>query len=108
MISICWIEGNASTWHMLLTTTLGRAFEPIYYGAWFADAIDDAKLPDDCVLHGIRKCAARHLAESGCSESEIMSITGHRTSRMVAHYTKDASKKRQSTAAIIKLTARPK
>jgi integrase len=95
--------------HMsLLTTSKGKAFDAVYYGAWFADAIYEAKLPDDCVLHELRKCAARHLAEAGCSEVEIMSITGHRTSRMVAHYTKDASKKRQTTAAIIKLTGRAK
>ena len=92
----------------LLTQSRGKAFEPIYYGAWFAEAIDEAGLPDDCVLHGLRKCAARHLAEAGYSEGEIMSITGHRTSRMVAHYTKNASNKRQTTAAIIKLTARAK
>ena len=92
----------------LLTQSRGKAFEPIYYGAWFAEAIDDAGLPDDTVLHGLRKWAAGHLAEAGCSEGEIMSITGHRTSSMVAHYTKDASKKRQATAAIIKLRGRAK
>ena len=32
-----------------------------------------------------------------------MAVTGHVTSRMVAHYTKDASKKKQATAAILKL-----
>ena len=85
-----------------------KAFDPIYYGAWFAQAIDDAGLPDDCVLHGLRKCAARHLAEAGCSESEIMAITGHRTSRMVGHYTKAANKKQQATAAIVKLELRRK
>ena len=31
----------------LLTTSRGKAFDPVYYGAWFADAIDDAGLPDD-------------------------------------------------------------
>jgi integrase len=92
----------------LLTTSKGKAFDPVYYGAWFADAIDDAKLPGDCVLHGLRKCAARRLAEAGCSESEIMAITGHRTSRMVSHYTKDASKKERASAAIIKLQSRHK
>lgn len=91
----------------LLTTSRNKGFDPVYYGAWFADAIEEAKLSDECVLHGLRKCAARRLAEAGCSEGEIMSITGHRTSRMVAHYTRDASKKRQASAAIIKLTGRP-
>ena len=32
-----------------------------------------------------------------------MVVTGHRTSRMVTHYTKDANKKRQASAAILKL-----
>jgi hypothetical protein len=48
----------------------GKAFDPVYYGAWFADAIYEAGLPDDCVLHGLRKCAARKLAEAGCSERD--------------------------------------
>jgi integrase len=92
----------------LLTTSRGKAFDPVYYGAWFADAIDSAGLPNDCVLHGLRKCAARRLAEAGCSESEIMAITGHRTSRMVSHYIKDVSKQRQAYAAITKLKAKLK
>ena len=95
--------------HMsLLTTSRGKAFDPVYYGAWFAEAIDDAGLPDDCVLHGLRKCAARLLAEQGCSESEIMSVTGHCTSRMVSHYTKAASKKQQASTAILKMERKPK
>jgi integrase len=90
--------------HMsLLTTSKGKAFDPMYYGAWFAEAIDDAGLPDDCVLHGLRKYAARKLAEASCSESEIRAITGHKTTRMVEEYTKAASKKRQASAAILKL-----
>lgn len=87
----------------LLTTTKGKSFGTVYYGAWFADAIYDAGLPDDCVLHGLRKCAARKLAEAGCSEEEIKSVTGHTTSRMVSHYVKDANKKRQASAAMHKL-----
>lgn len=90
--------------HMsLLTTSRGKAFDPIYYGSWFADAIAAAGLPEDCVLHGLRKCAARKLAEAGCSEEEIKSVTGHATTRMVAHYVKDANKQRQASAAILKL-----
>lgn len=90
--------------HMsLLTTSEGKAFDPVYFGAWFADAIDDAGLPDDCVLHGLRKAAARKLADAGCSEEEIKAITGHVSSRMVSHYTKTAEKKKRAKAAILKL-----
>jgi integrase len=90
----------------LLTTSRGKGFHPVHYGAWFADAIYDAGLPDDCVLHGLRKCAARKLAEAGCSESEIRAVTGHKTTRMVEEYTHDASKKQQASAAILKLERR--
>jgi integrase len=90
--------------HMaLLITSQGKAFDPVYFGAWFADAIAAASLPDDCVLHGLRKTAARTLAEAGCSEQEIAAITGHLSGRMVAHYTKAADQKKRATAAITKL-----
>ena len=93
--------------HMsLLTTSAGRAFDPVYFGAWFAQAIEAAGLPQRCVLHRLRKTAAARLAEAGCTEQEIMAVTGHVTSRMVTKYTKDASKKKQASAAILKLENR--
>jgi integrase len=96
--------------HMsLLTTSQGKAFDAVYFGAWFAEAIEDAGLLDDCVLHGLRKTAARRLAEAGCTELEIMSIIGHVTPQMVTLYTKAADKKKQAGAAILKLERnRPK
>ncbi len=96
-------RGVAGITTLLTTSTQGKAFDPVYFGAWFADAIEAAKLPDDCVLHGLRKTAARRLAEAGCSAHEIMCVTGHATTRMVEHYTKAADRKRGATAAILKL-----
>jgi len=87
----------------MLTTSEGKAFDPVYAGAWFADAIEAAGLPDDCVLHGLRKTAARMLAEAGCTEREIMAITGHVTSRMVSKYVKDASQIKRAERAIEKM-----
>ena len=34
-------------------------------------------------IHGLRKNAAKALAEAGCSDAEIMAITGHRTNEMI-------------------------
>ena len=90
--------------HMsLLTTTQGKAFDEVYFGAWFADAIDEAQLPEGCVLHGLRKTAARRLAEAGCTPHEIMAVTGHKTLRMVNEYTEAADRKKRACAAILKL-----
>jgi integrase len=85
---------------LLVTPVQGKPFSAEYFGAWFAEAIEDAGLPDDCVLHGLRKCAARQLAELGLSAEDIKSITGHVTGRMVEKYVKGADQKKRAKRAI--------
>jgi hypothetical protein len=58
----------------------------------------------NCSVHGLRKAAAARLAEIGCSEFEIMSITGHQTSKEVTRDTKGASQKLRAARALQKLT----
>jgi integrase len=70
---------------------------------WFADAIDQAGLPDACVMYGLRKTAAQMLAEAGCSAHQIASGTGHRSLTEIEPYTKQADQKRMATAAIHRL-----
>jgi len=90
--------------HMsLLTRPDGSGFDSHTLGVWFGDAIEEAGLPDACVMHGLRKTAARMLAESGCSAHQIASITGHKSLTEVERYTKAANQKRMATAAIHQL-----
>jgi integrase len=90
--------------HMsILTKPDGSAFDSTSLGVWFADAIEAAGLPDACVLHGLRKTAARMLAEAGCSTHEIASITGHRSLKEIERYTQSADRRRLGSAAILKL-----
>src|SRR5262249_7833594 len=63
-------------------------------------AIRDAGLPSRCKPHGLRKAAARRLAEAGCSASEIMAITGHKTLAEGERYTRAAEQERLARAAI--------
>ena len=86
-----------------LTRADGSAFDSDSLSAWFADAIDQAGLPEGCVLHGLRKKAAQMLAEVGCSTHEIASITGHRALKQIEDYTKAANQRALATAAILKL-----
>lgn len=88
---------------MLLTTARGKPWQPQPYGAWCAEAIAAAGLPDDCVWHGLRKTAARRLAEAGCTVDEIRAVTGHATSAMATHYVRQADQRRMARAAIGKL-----
>ncbi|WP_222435323.1 tyrosine-type recombinase/integrase [Puniceibacterium confluentis] len=59
---------------------------------------------DDCPLHRLRKAAAARLAELGCSEHEIMAITGHRTSKEVTRYTRAARQKTRAERALRRIT----
>jgi len=96
--------GRGEQGHMaLLTKANGNAWSADELSGDFGDWIEAAGLPDDCVLHGLRKVAARDLADAGCSAHEIMSVTGHKSLAEVERYTKAASQGRLSKAAILKL-----
>jgi integrase len=60
-------------------------------------------LPAGLNVHGLRKAAARRLAEAGCSVSEIAAITGHLSLSMVQLYTDSADQERLATAAVARL-----
>jgi len=59
-----------------------------------------------CSAHGLRKAAARRLAEAGCTAHEIAAITGHASLREIVRYTKAADQRRLATAAMDKEKAR--
>lgn len=92
-------QGNMS----LITKANGQAFDADGLSQWFAKAIAAAGLPKECVTHGLRKVAARDLAEAGCSVHEIMSVTGHASLNEVQRYTKSANQRKLADAAILKL-----
>jgi hypothetical protein len=96
-----WPRRNAT----ILTTSFGKAFTSNGFGNFMADKIADAGLPERCVTHGLRKAAARRLAEAGCSANEIMAITGHATLTEVTRYTKAAEQRRLAHKAIQRLTS---
>ena len=54
-------------------------------------------------MHGLRKTAARMLAEAGNSAHRIASITGHKSLAEIERYTKAADQKRMAAAAIHRL-----
>ena len=90
--------------HMaLLTQPSGAGFTADVLGHWFADCIEASGLQDDVVLHGLRKTAAKRLAEAGATVHEIMSVTGHKSLAEVERYTREASQRVGASAAITKL-----
>jgi|AmaraimetFIIA100_FD_contig_81_1090610_length_2054_multi_4_in_0_out_0_3 integrase len=72
-----------------------------HFRAW----CNEAELPDTCVPHGVRKAGCKLLADSGCTTREIMSISGHRTSKEVDRYTQAYSRKQAAIRALAKIAA---
>ncbi len=72
-----------------LVTEFNKPFTSNGFGNWFRKRCDEAGLPQ-CSAHGIRKAAASRLADNGATERQIMSVTGHQTSKEVDRYTKAA------------------
>jgi Phage integrase family len=70
-----------------------------HLGAWFSEAAEQAGLVD-CTAHGIRKAAARRLAEAGVTVNQLMAIFGWARLDMAIKYTREASKKHMAAEAI--------
>jgi enterobacteria phage integrase len=84
----------------ILVTADGERFSVKGFGQMISTAIRDARLPERCKAHGLRKAAARRLAEAGCSASEIAAITGHKTLAEIERYTRAADQERLARQAI--------
>lgn len=82
-----------------LVTELGAPFSPAGFGNWFREMCDQAGLKGRSA-HGLRKAAARRLAEAGNSTKRIQAITGHRTLKEVERYTRDADQRRLADEAV--------
>lgn len=82
-----------------LTTSFGKPFTAAGFGNWFREACNAAGLKDRSA-HGLRKAAARRLAEAGCSALQIGAITGHKTLREVSRYTAAADQERLARDAM--------
>ena len=86
----------------IVSTAYNKPFSVKGFGNMTTTAIRAAGLPLRCKPHGLRKAAARRLAEAGCSASEIMAITGHKTLAEVERYTRAAEQERLARQAMRK------
>jgi integrase len=82
-----------------LTTGQGAPYSAAGFGNWFREQCDAAGLKGRSA-HGLRKAAARRLAEAGNSTKRIQSVTGHKTLKEVERYTLAADQQRLADEAI--------
>lgn len=88
----------------LLENKGGEPFTPKGFYNLIKRACVLADIPH-CSAHGLRKSAARRCRESGCTDDEGMSITGHKTVKEYRRYAGDASIGARADAAMTKVMA---
>ena len=75
-----------------LITEFNLPFSAKGFGNWFKKRAREAGL-EECSTHGMRKVGAEILAESGCTDHEIMAIGGWTTLKEVQRYSKKARRR---------------
>jgi integrase len=91
----------------ILTTQFGSG----YSAGAFCNMIAEATAQigsKEYTAHGLRKNAAKALAEAGSTVHQIMAITGHKTLKQAMHYTQQATQKKLAQQAIDKLESSTK
>lgn len=83
-----------------LQTQYGQPYSSVGFTNWFSEKAQEAGLPLRSAPHGLRKAAARRLAEAGCTANQIMAITGHANLSEVTLYTAAADQERLADEAI--------
>ena len=84
----------------------GKAFTEDGFGMWFLRQTRAAGL-NGYPLHGLRKAAARRMAEAGLTNQQIKSITGHTTDSEVSRYTREAEQALIADRAMQVLATQP-
>jgi integrase len=100
--SLAPIIAEASSNLTFLLTDQGKPYTAAGFGNWFRDQCRAAGL-SGCSAHGLRKAAARRLAEAGCSTHEIAAVTGHASLKEVARYTEAVDRRRLAASAMAKV-----
>jgi integrase len=95
------INGTVVGRMTFLLTDQGKPFTGTGFSNWFRVQCDMANLRH-CSAHGLRKAAARRLAEAGCTVHQIAAITGHASLREISRYTKAADQQRLAVEAMAK------
>jgi integrase len=89
----------------LIVTSFGKPFSVAGLGNKMREWCDAADLPH-CSMHGLRKATSRRVAESGGTDAEGMSVTGHKKDETFREYRAAANRAALADEALDKVAAR--
>jgi integrase len=90
-----------------LITKTGKPYAPNDLSEQFREWCDEAGIPPQYSLHGLRHAMGDNLAENDATPNEVAAVLGHASVRSALHYTQGADRKklaRKAMARVIKST----
>lgn len=72
--------------HIVVCEATGRPYDRRLYAKWAVRVRNEAKLPTSLQLRDLRRTGATEMAEAGCTEDELRSVTGHQSRDVLSIY----------------------
>lgn len=89
-----------------LVTKSGKRYAPSDLSDQFREWCDEAKIPAQYTLHGLRHTLGDLLAETGATPNEIAAVLAHASAKSALHYTQGADRERMARHAMARLIER--
>jgi integrase len=83
---------GTQTGPMVVCEATQRPYDRRLYGKWFVRIRDAAGLPSSLQLRDLRRTGATEMAEAGCTEDELRSVTGHQSRDVLSIYVRPTVK----------------
>lgn len=85
------ISANSDDYIALCETT-GKPYDRFLYMKYFKRVREAAEIPPHLQLRDLRRTGATEMAESGCTEDELRSVTGHQSRDVLSIYVRPTKK----------------
>jgi len=84
--------GGSSHEEIVVCEATQRPYDRRLYAKWAAKVRLEAKLPSTLQLRDLRRTGATEMAEAGCTEDELRSVTGHQSRDVLSIYVRPTKK----------------
>jgi integrase len=77
---------------IVICEATGKMYDRRLYAKWAAKVRNDAGLPSSLQIRDLRRTGATEMAEAGCTEDELRSVTGHQSRDVLSIYVRPTVK----------------
>lgn len=78
--------------YLVLSESTNQPYDPRLFAKWFSRIRETAGLPEELQMRDLRRTGATEMAESGCTEDELRSVTGHQSRDVLSIYVRPTVK----------------